>query len=186
MQEMLYPTSYLKSRGLGKACALVTDGRFSGGTSGLCIGHVSPEAAEGGAIALIADGDLIEIDIPNRSLHLAVAEEALAARRAAKREWNRRRRANAKFRRHCKPMRRSPHRPPAARCGTSRRCKSSPRQANRRGRFYARASWAGSTSGSASRVSISFGTTCQKRRNSVSHCARMRAPNSESVSRTCS
>ena len=66
MQEMLYPTSYLKSKGLGKACALITDGRFSGGTSGLSIGHVSPEAAEGGAIALVEDGDLIEIDIPNR------------------------------------------------------------------------------------------------------------------------
>ena len=67
MQEMLYPTSYLKSKGLGKACALVTDGRFSGGTSGLSIGHVSPEAAEGGAIALVEEGDLIEIDIPARS-----------------------------------------------------------------------------------------------------------------------
>ena len=67
MQEMLYPTSYLKSKGLGKACALVTDGRFSGGTSGLSIGHVSPEAAEGGAIGLVEDGDLIEIDIPNRT-----------------------------------------------------------------------------------------------------------------------
>jgi len=83
MQEMLYPTSYLKSRRLGKACALVTDGRFSGGTSGLSIGHVSPEAAEGGLIALVEEGDLIEIDIPNRSLHLAVSDEVLAARRAA-------------------------------------------------------------------------------------------------------
>jgi dihydroxy-acid dehydratase len=83
MQEMLYPTSYLKSKGLGKACALVTDGRFSGGSSGLSIGHVSPEAAEGGLIALVEDGDLIEIDIPNRSIRLAVAPEVLEARRAA-------------------------------------------------------------------------------------------------------
>jgi dihydroxy-acid dehydratase len=84
MQEMLYPTSYLKSKGLGKACALITDGRFSGGTSGLSIGHVSPEAAEGGLIALIEDGDRIEIDIPNRSLHLAVPEAVLTERRATR------------------------------------------------------------------------------------------------------
>ncbi|MDY0047343.1 MAG: dihydroxy-acid dehydratase [Thauera propionica] len=83
MQEMLYPTSYLKSRGLGKECALLTDGRFSGGTSGLSIGHASPEAACGGAIALVEDGDTIEIDIPNRRIHLAVADAELAARRAA-------------------------------------------------------------------------------------------------------
>ena len=83
MQEMLYPTSYLKSRGLGKACALITDGRFSGGTSGLSIGHVSPEAAEGGAIGLIEDGDLIEIDIPNRAINVLVSDETLAERRAA-------------------------------------------------------------------------------------------------------
>ena len=83
MQEMLYPTSYLKSKGLGKACALITDGRFSGGTSGLSIGHVSPEAAEGGTIALARDDDRIEIDIPNRSIALAVDEAELAARRAA-------------------------------------------------------------------------------------------------------
>jgi dihydroxy-acid dehydratase len=83
MQEMLYPTSYLKSRGLGKDCALLTDGRFSGGTSGLSIGHASPEAAQGGAIALVEDGDTIEIDIPNRSIHLAISPEALAERRAA-------------------------------------------------------------------------------------------------------
>jgi dihydroxy-acid dehydratase len=83
MQEMLYPTSYLKSRGLGKECALLTDGRFSGGTSGLSIGHASPEAACGGAIALVEDGDTIEIDIPNRKIHLAVSPETLAARRAA-------------------------------------------------------------------------------------------------------
>ena len=83
MQEMLYPTSYIKSKGLGKACALVTDGRFSGGTSGLSIGHVSPEAAEGGMIALVQDGDRIEIDIPTRSIRLAVTEAVLAERRAA-------------------------------------------------------------------------------------------------------
>jgi dihydroxy-acid dehydratase len=82
MQEMLYPTSYIKSKGLGKACALVTDGRFSGGTSGLSIGHVSPEAAEGGAIALVEENDTIEIDIPNRSINLAVSGEVLAHRRA--------------------------------------------------------------------------------------------------------
>ncbi len=81
MQEMLYPTSYLKSKGLGKDCALVTDGRFSGGSSGLSIGHVSPEAAEGGTIALVEDGDRIEIDIPNRTIHLAVADDVLAQRR---------------------------------------------------------------------------------------------------------
>lgn len=84
MQEMLYPTSYLKSKGLGKKCALLTDGRFSGGTSGLSIGHASPEAAEGGTIGLVETGDLIEIDIPNRSINLAVAEDVLEARRAAK------------------------------------------------------------------------------------------------------
>ena len=82
MQEMLYPTSYLKSKGLGKACALVTDGRFSGGSSGLSIGHVSPEAAEGGLIGLVEQGDRIEIDIPNRRIHLAVEEAELERRRA--------------------------------------------------------------------------------------------------------
>ncbi|EKU28471.1 dihydroxy-acid dehydratase [Alcaligenes nematophilus] len=82
MQEMLYPTSYLKSMGLGKSSALFTDGRFSGGSSGLVIGHASPEAAEGGNIALVQDGDTIEIDIPNRRIHLAISDEELAARRA--------------------------------------------------------------------------------------------------------
>ncbi len=82
MQEMLYPTSYLKSQGLGKVCALLTDGRFSGGTSGLSIGHASPEAAMGGNIALVEDGDRIEIDIPERTIHLAVSEALLAERRA--------------------------------------------------------------------------------------------------------
>ena len=83
MQEMLYPTSYLKSKGLGAACALLTDGRFSGGTSGLSIGHASPEAAEGGAIGLVQPGDRIEIDIPARTIHLAVSDAVLAERRAA-------------------------------------------------------------------------------------------------------
>jgi dihydroxy-acid dehydratase len=83
MQEMLYPTSYLKSKGLGKACALITDGRFSGGTSGLSIGHVSPEAAEGGTIGLVEEGDLIEIDIPARRIELKVSGETLAERRKA-------------------------------------------------------------------------------------------------------
>ena len=83
MQEMLYPTSYLKSKGLGKLCALLTDGRFSGGTSGLSIGHVSPEAAEGGAIGLVQEGDRIEIDIPARRIHLAVPDAELARRRTA-------------------------------------------------------------------------------------------------------
>ena len=83
MQEMLYPTSYLKSKGLGKLCALVTDGRFSGGSSGLSIGHCSPEAAEGGTIGLVEDGDIIEIDIPARALNLAVPDAELARRRTA-------------------------------------------------------------------------------------------------------
>ncbi|WP_273717490.1 MULTISPECIES: dihydroxy-acid dehydratase [Bartonella] len=82
MQEMLYPTSYLKSKGLGKVCALVTDGRFSGGSSGLSIGHVSPEAAEGGEIALVEEGDIIEIDIPNRSIHMLVDDVEMKQRRA--------------------------------------------------------------------------------------------------------
>ena len=83
MQEMLYPTSYIKSKGLGKACALFTDGRFSGGSSGLVIGHASPEAAEGGAIGLVAEGDMIDIDIPARTINLRVSAEELAHRRAA-------------------------------------------------------------------------------------------------------
>ncbi len=82
MQEMLYPTSYLKSKGLGKSCALLTDGRFSGGTSGLSIGHASPEAASGGAIGLVRDGDMIDIDIPNRTINLRVSDAELATRRA--------------------------------------------------------------------------------------------------------
>ncbi|TNE86787.1 MAG: dihydroxy-acid dehydratase, partial [Gammaproteobacteria bacterium] len=81
MQEMLYPTSYLKSKGLGKACALITDGRFSGGTSGLSIGHVSPEAAAGGAIGLVRQGDMIEIDIPARRIDVVLSEEELEKRR---------------------------------------------------------------------------------------------------------
>ena len=83
MQEMLYPTSYLKSKGLGKACALLTDGRFSGGTSGLSIGHVSPEAAAGGAIGLVEQGDTIQIDIPNRTINVKLSDATLAERRAA-------------------------------------------------------------------------------------------------------
>ncbi|QCK86295.1 dihydroxy-acid dehydratase [Phreatobacter aquaticus] len=83
MQEMLYPTSYLKSKGLGKACALITDGRFSGGTSGLSIGHASPEAAEGGAIGLVEEGDIIDIDIPNRTIGVRISDEELTRRRAA-------------------------------------------------------------------------------------------------------
>jgi dihydroxy-acid dehydratase len=81
MQEMLYPTSYLKSKGLGKQCALLTDGRFSGGTSGLSIGHASPEAAEGGAIGLVREGDIIEIDIPNRTINVKLTDAELEARR---------------------------------------------------------------------------------------------------------
>jgi dihydroxy-acid dehydratase len=83
MQEMLYPTSYLKSKGLGKVCALITDGRFSGGTSGLSIGHASPEAAEGGTIGLVEEGDIIEIDIPNRSINVALSDAEIERRRAA-------------------------------------------------------------------------------------------------------
>jgi dihydroxy-acid dehydratase len=83
MQEMLYPTSYIKSVGLGKECALITDGRFSGGTSGLSIGHVSPEAAEGGAIGLIQAGDIIDIDIPERSIAVRLTDAELDERRKA-------------------------------------------------------------------------------------------------------
>ena len=83
MQEMLYPTSYLKSKGLGEQCALLTDGRFSGGTSGLSIGHASPEAAAGGAIGLVQEGDTILIDIPNRSINLQISDAELAERRVA-------------------------------------------------------------------------------------------------------
>jgi dihydroxy-acid dehydratase len=83
MQEMLYPTSFLQGRGLGKVCALITDGRFSGGTSGLSIGHISPEAAAGGTIGLVENGDTIAIDIPRRSITLEVDDTTLARRRAA-------------------------------------------------------------------------------------------------------
>jgi dihydroxy-acid dehydratase len=82
MQEMLYPTSYIKSKNLGKACALITDGRFSGGTSGLSIGHVSPEAGAGGNIGLVRKGDTIHIDIPNRSIDVLISDDELEARRA--------------------------------------------------------------------------------------------------------
>jgi dihydroxy-acid dehydratase len=83
MQEMLYPTSYLKSKGLGKVCALITDGRFSGGSSGLCIGHISPEAAEGGSLALVEEGNVIEIDIPKRVLRVALSDTEIDNRRKA-------------------------------------------------------------------------------------------------------
>ena len=81
MQEMLYPTSYIKAKHLGKECALITDGRFSGGTSGLSIGHISPEAAAGGAIGLVKDGDIIDIDIPNRSINVRISDNELENRR---------------------------------------------------------------------------------------------------------
>ena len=81
MQEMLYPTSYIKAKHLGKECALITDGRFSGGTSGLSIGHISPEAAAGGNIALIRDNDIIEIDIPNRNINLMISDDKMVERR---------------------------------------------------------------------------------------------------------
>lgn len=87
MQEMLYPTSYLKSKHLDKCCALITDGRFSGGTSGLSIGHVSPEAAAGGEIAVVRTGDQIEIDIPNRAIRLLVSDDEIAARMAAQKHF---------------------------------------------------------------------------------------------------
>ncbi len=84
LQEMLYPTSYIKSRHLGKECALITDGRFSGGTSGLSIGHISPEAAAGGNIGKIKDGDIIVIDIPSRSINVKLSDEELAARHSSR------------------------------------------------------------------------------------------------------
>ena len=87
MQEMLYPTSYLKSKHLDKACALITDGRFSGGTSGLSIGHVSPEAAAGGAIAIVRNGDPIEINIPQRSINLLISDEEIATRLAGQKTF---------------------------------------------------------------------------------------------------
>ncbi len=83
MQEMLYPTSYLKSKGLGASCALLTDGRFSGGTSGLSLGHASPEAAEAGSIGLVEEGDEIQIDIPNRTINLNIDDDEFEARRLA-------------------------------------------------------------------------------------------------------
>ena len=83
MQEMLYPTSYIKAKHMGEQCALITDGRFSGGTSGLSIGHISPEAAAGGNIGMVREGDIIEIDIPNRSINVKLSEETLNERREA-------------------------------------------------------------------------------------------------------
>ena len=126
MQEMLYPTSYLKSKGLGKACALVTDGRFSGGSSGLSIGHVSPEAAEGGLIALVETGDTILIDIPNRTIRLDLDDAALAGRCRTmeakgavppEAAWA----ASVLSRRPCAPMRRLRPTRRAAPCATSAR-----------------------------------------------------------------
>ena len=120
MQEMLYPTSFLKGRGLGKACALITDGRFSGGTSGLSIGHASPEAASGGTIALVEDGDRIRIDIPNRSIELLVSDERAGG--PPRGRWaasTPRRTASARSRPPCARTRRWPPAPTRARCATS-------------------------------------------------------------------
>ncbi len=122
MQEMLYPTSYLKSKGLGKACALVTDGRFSGGTSGLSIGHASPEAAQGGAIGLVREGDLIDIDIPNRTINLVVDPAELERRRAEQdaKGWQPPKSASATSRRRSRPTPPSPRRPTRAPCASYR------------------------------------------------------------------
>jgi dihydroxyacid dehydratase/phosphogluconate dehydratase len=110
MQEMLYPTSYIKSKGLGKACALFTDGRFSGGSSGLVIGHASPEAAEGGAIGLVEEGDMIDIDIPNRTINLRISAttwpSAVPPWKPVAMPPGSRATASAWCRRHCRPMRR--------------------------------------------------------------------------------
>ena len=119
MQEMLYPTSFLKSMGLGKACALITDGRFSGGTSGLSIGHVSPEAASGGSIGLIEDGDLIAIDIPNRGIQLQVSDAELAARREAQ-DAGRRKTVNVRFPLPCAPTPAWQPAPTKVRCAINR------------------------------------------------------------------
>lgn len=120
MQEMLYPTTFLKSMGLGKACALITDGRFSGGTSGLSIGHVSPEAASGGNIAIIEDGDLIEIDIPNRGIQLKLSDQKLRPvvkrRKRAATKPGRRKTASAKSPLPCAPTRALPPVQIKARC----------------------------------------------------------------------
>ena len=122
MQEMLYPTSYLKGRGLGKACALITDGRFSGGTSGLSIGHVSPEAASGGAIALVEDGDTIAIDIPTaRSSSRSTTRSWRSAASAGAAAATSRRRASASSPPRCAPTPRWRPRPTPARCATSTR-----------------------------------------------------------------
>lgn len=124
MQEMLYPTSFLKSMGLGKACALITDGRFSGGTSGLSIGHVSPEAASGGSIGLIEDGDLIAIDIPNRGIQLQVSDAELAARREAQEargdKARRRKTVNVRFPLPCVPTPAWRPAPTKVRCAINR------------------------------------------------------------------
>ena len=118
MQEMLYPTSFLKGAGLGKACALITDGRFSGGTSGLSIGHVSPEAAAGGLIALVEDGDQIVIDIPRAGRSSCTVDDEVLAERRAKMEARERpcsrATATARSRRRCAPTPRWPPRPTPA------------------------------------------------------------------------
>ncbi len=124
MQEMLYPTSFLKSMGLGKACALITDGRFSGGTSGLSIGHVSPEAASGGSIGLIEDGDMIAIDIPNRGIQLQVSDAEMAARREAQEaratKPGRRKTVNVRFPLPCAPTPAWQPAPTKVRCAINR------------------------------------------------------------------
>ena len=122
MQEMLYPTTYLKSMGLGKACALITDGRFSGGTSGLSIGHASPEAANGGLIALVQDGDMIAIDIPHRGIQLDVSEQELAARHEAElargdAAWTPKT-VSVRYPSRCAPTPRWPPAPTKVRCAT--------------------------------------------------------------------
>lgn len=124
MQEMLYPTTFLKSMGLGKACALITDGRFSGGTSGLSIGHVSPEAASGGNIAIIEDGDMIAIDIPNRGIQLQLSDAEIAARREAQEargdKARRQKIVNVRSPLHCAPMPAWQPVPTKVRCAISR------------------------------------------------------------------
>jgi dihydroxy-acid dehydratase len=124
MQEMLYPTTFLKSMGLGKACALITDGRFSGGTSGLSIGHVSPEAASGGNIAIIEDGDMIEIDIPNRGIQLQLSDRKLRRvvkrRKRAATKPGRRKIASVRSPLPCAPTPALPPAPIKARCAINR------------------------------------------------------------------
>ena len=135
MQEMLYPTSYLKGRGLGKACALITDGRFSGGTCGLSIGHVSPEAAAGGAIALVEEGDTIDIDIPNRTIELAVTDAELQERARRRSPATSRSVATGWSPPRCGRTPRWPPRPTAARCATSPSSRSACARRRKHGRL---------------------------------------------------